>query len=149
MTKVSAVVDTMTTLGVIGLGNLIFVPPLLVLLHTSGLEILSLPSTSAQLHLLIVNGLLSFLFDLLFALAIFIAGPVVVSVASSLIIPMSLIADFLLHGKDIQGRSVAGSVVVGAGLWVLNDNKGKTELCVKGRWRRWRGVEDKEGSEKL
>ena len=149
LTKVAAVVETMTTLGFIGLGNLVFVPPLLVFLHLSGLEVLSLPSTDEQVNLLAVNGFLSFLFDLLFALSIFLSGPVVVSVSSSLIIPLSLIADRLLHGNAIQGRSVAGSLVVVAGLWFLNDEKGRTEAWLKGRWRRWRGVEDKDGREKL
>ena len=62
----------------------------------------------------------SFTFDLLFALAIFMTSPVVVSISAALVIPLSFIADYLLHGSAVNAVSVGGSGVVLAGLYVLN-----------------------------
>ena len=44
----------------------------------------------------------------------------VVSISSALVIPLSFIADYFLHGNKIPAVSMYGSVIVVFGLFVLN-----------------------------
>ena len=109
---------------------------MLFFLHIVGIEAFELPTHTAQVQALLVNCAMSFFFDFTFALAIFLTNPVVVSISSALVIPLSFIADYFLHGDAILIISLAGSVVVIFGLFVLNteDSLGKlVHLCNRGR----------------
>jgi len=74
LSKLDAIIETMTSLAVMGLGHTIFCIPLLYLLHATGIETFELPTHTAQVQALIVNCVMSFLFDFAFALAIFMTN---------------------------------------------------------------------------
>ncbi len=121
--KMESVLETMTTLAMIGLTNMIFVIPLLWLLDVTGVEKLELPQTDGQWEGLFLNAMLSFCFDLSFALAIFLTSPVVVAISSALVIPLSFVADYFLHGAVIYPVCFLGSAVVVGGLCILETRK--------------------------
>lgn len=112
--------NTIRMHSMIGLGTLIFCIPLLALLHFSGYETFELPENSQQTTRLFINASLSFTFDLLFALAIFLTSPVVVSISAALVIPLSFLADWFLNDIPVNMYSLGGSVIVIMGLWILN-----------------------------
>ena len=142
--KFDSIMETMTTLGMIGIANAVAVVPLLFVLHFSGQEkfglpercVLVLPSTNTSLRLsplppdpphssdvsvrLFVNACLSFIFDLSFALAIYLTNPVIVSISSALVIPLSFLADHLLHSMEINYFSIGATPLVLVGLFILN-----------------------------
>ena len=121
--------ETMTTLLVIGVCNILFTWPFLVVLHYTGIETFELPSGD-QIGIVLGTAMLSFVFDLSFALAIFMTNPILVSISSALVIPLSFVADHVLHGAPLFKVSFAGVAVVAAGLYVMNS---ETETVVEGK----------------
>ncbi|GMH89934.1 hypothetical protein TrST_g13444 [Triparma strigata] len=134
--KFDTVMETMMTLSMIGVGTLIFCIPLLALLHYSGYEPFELPENAEQTTRLFINATLSFAFDLLFALAIFLTSPVVVSISAALVIPLSFLADWFLNDIPVNMYSLGGSVVVILGLWILNYDEFTYQ--VKRHWKKGR-----------
>jgi len=134
--KIDTVLETMTTLSFIGVGTAVSCIPFLAILDFTSYETFALPN-SAQIASVCINAALSFTFDLLFALAIFMTSPVVVSISAALVIPLSFVADYFLHGTAVNMVSVGGSVVVLAGLYVLNSDDFLDGLkrTVSGVWR--------------
>ena len=117
--KLDAVMETMTSLFIIGVANAAFTWPFLILLHFTGVETLELP-TASQWLIVSGNAGLSFVFDLSFALAIFLTNPILVSISSALVIPLSFLADYFIHGTAFYYVSFGGTVVVVLGLYVMN-----------------------------
>ncbi|GMI47203.1 hypothetical protein TrCOL_g5658 [Triparma columacea] len=118
--KFDSIMETMTTLGMIGIANAVAVVPLLFVLHFSGQEKFGLPESSDVSVRLFVNACLSFIFDLSFALAIYLTNPVIVSISSALVIPLSFLADHLLHSMEINYFSIGATPLVLVGLFILN-----------------------------
>ena len=85
--KIDTVLETMTTLSFLGVGTAVSCIPFLALLHFTSYETFALPNAN-QITSVCINAGLSFAFDLLFALAIFMTSPVVVSISAALVIPL-------------------------------------------------------------
>ena len=113
------VVETLTCLGFVGLGTLFFGAPCLVLLDATGIETFTLP-VGVQWSNVLVNFAISMLFDFFFGLALFKTSPVCVSLVSSLVIPVSFIADHIFHDKELEITPFFGSALVILGLWRMN-----------------------------
>lgn len=121
--KFESIMETMTTLGMIGIANAVAVIPLLFVLHFSGQEKFAWPETSEIGVRLFTNACLSFIFDLSFALAIYLTNPVIVSISSALVIPLSFLADWLLHNYAINWFSIGATPLVLIGLFILNKDE--------------------------
>jgi drug/metabolite transporter (DMT)-like permease len=115
--------ETMATLLIIGVCNAVCTWPFLFLLDATGVEPFGAPSSTQALQLA-GNACLSFIFDLTFALAIFMTNPILVSISAALVIPLSFLADYFLHGTPLYYASFLGTVVVIGGLYVMNVEEG-------------------------
>jgi hypothetical protein len=116
---ISTLCETAANLSAIGVGTLISCWPILIICHLTGYEIFALPS-SHELPLVLANAALSLSFDFTFALAIYMTSPVIVSVSCALVIPLSFLADYYLHGSKLNVWSCIGAGVVIIGICLLN-----------------------------
>ncbi|GMI37186.1 hypothetical protein TrRE_jg6181 [Triparma retinervis] len=144
--KFDSIMETMTTLGMIGIANAVAVVPLLFVLHFSGQEKFGMPESSDVGARLFVNACLSFIFDLSFALAIYLTNPVIVSISSALVIPLSFLADNLLHSMQINYFSIGATPMVLVGLFILNKDEDDDEDGVEDYMLFGDGEEDVESS---
>jgi drug/metabolite transporter (DMT)-like permease len=101
MDRLEGLMDTLATLGVMGVCNLFLCWPVLLMLHWTGMETFVMPSWQ-MVPALTVNGLVEFGFDLSCAIAIYLTSPVITEITAPLTIPISLIWDHFLHGSPLQ-----------------------------------------------
>ncbi|KAK8001954.1 hypothetical protein PG991_014176 [Apiospora marii] len=101
--------------GMVGLFNIVFLWPLFIVLHVTGIETFELPPTSKVLIIIILNSISSFLSDMSWAYAMLLTSPLLVTVGLSLTIPLSLI------GEMIQYQQFSSFLYwVGAGIVLLS-----------------------------
>lgn len=123
--------------GMVGLFNIVFLWPLFIVLHVTGIETVSLffvslrsefrppadiqppqfelPPSSKVLIIIILNSISSFLSDMSWAYAMLLTSPLLVTVGLSLTIPLSLI------GEMIQYQQFSSFLYwVGAGIVLLS-----------------------------
>ena len=105
-----------------------------------------MPESSDVGARLFVNACLSFIFDLSFALAIYLTNPVIVSISSALVIPLSFLADNLLHSMQINYLSIGATPMVLVGLFILNKDEDDDEDGVEDYMLFGDGEEDVESS---
>ncbi|KAK8017502.1 hypothetical protein PG993_013828 [Apiospora rasikravindrae] len=101
--------------GMVGLFNIVFLWPLFIVLHVTGIETFELPPSSKVLIIIILNSVSSFLSDMSWAYAMLLTSPLLVTVGLSLTIPLSLI------GEMIQYQQFSSFLYwVGAGIVLLS-----------------------------
>ncbi|KAK8047728.1 hypothetical protein PG996_015792 [Apiospora saccharicola] len=101
--------------GMVGLFNVVFLWPLFIVLHVTGIETFELPPTSKVLIIIVLNSISSFLSDMSWAYAMLLTSPLLVTVGLSLTIPLSLI------GEMIQYQQFSSFLYwVGAGIVLLS-----------------------------
>ncbi|KAK8135371.1 vacuolar membrane protein [Apiospora sp. TS-2023a] len=101
--------------GMVGLFNIVFLWPLFIVLHVTGIETFELPPTSKVLIIIVLNSISSFLSDMSWAYAMLLTSPLLVTVGLSLTIPLSLI------GEMIQYQQFSSFLYwVGAGIVLLS-----------------------------
>lgn len=101
MTRVEGLMDTVATLGVMGICNFCLGWPVLLVVHFMGIERFDFPSWNL-IPSLTRNGLIEYAFDNSLAVAIFLTSPIVTAMTAPLTIPIALVWDHFLHGSPFQ-----------------------------------------------
>jgi solute carrier family 35 protein F5 len=113
----------------VGLFNVILTFPLFPILHFTGIEVFSPPPTAHIWMILIVNSFTSFASDIMWAYAMVLTSPLVVTVGLSLTIPVSLVGEMIIQGR-YEGWIywVGAMIVVGSFIFVEREEvKEETE----------------------
>ncbi|AEO62626.1 uncharacterized protein THITE_2061844 [Thermothielavioides terrestris NRRL 8126] len=92
-------VDMPLFFGLVGLINVLLLWPGFFLLHYTGIEPFELPPTASVWTIIAVNSAASFLSDILWAYAMLLTTPLVVTVGLSLNIPLSLIGEMIQYSQ--------------------------------------------------
>lgn len=105
-------------MGVMGIGTITLLWPVILLLHATGAEPFALPS-AYKAKQLAMAALLDAVYEaaLLFGLAT--TSPVWMSVATILVVPASLLADWVLHSASVSPQAAGGLVLIIVGFACL------------------------------
>ena len=117
MTRIDGLMDTVATLGVMGVCNSCLGWPVLLVAHLTGIEPFEFPTWNL-IPSLTRNGLIEYAFDNSLAIAIYLTSPVVTAMTAPLTIPIALVWDHFLHGSPFQVGSYdwIGSLLVLVGV---------------------------------
>jgi len=134
-------IDTQMTLAAIGICNLLFGWPSVLVAHYTGWESFQWPEAQ-QWAVLILNGLVEYIFDASCAVAICMTSPIIVAVASPLTTPLSNLLDHLLYPtlpslnasmtlwhELVTWASWLGAVVTMIGVYLLQTKPGIPYRC--------------------
>eukprot|EP01135_Chromosphaera_perkinsii_P004766 Nk52_evm38s295 gene=Nk52_evmTU38s295 len=105
-------------MGWIGLATMLLVWPGLFFVHFVGLEKFEIPSWEASQYVLL-NIALAFSFNALFMICLALLSPLLVSMTTLLTIPLSGVADYILHGTMFGIVDAFGGLLVVIGLAML------------------------------
>jgi drug/metabolite transporter (DMT)-like permease len=105
-------------LGLAGVMTALCVWPVLLILDASGVEPFLWPSP-AKWRLLLINASLDTIFNLCMLAGILASSPLVVSVGSMMVVPTSIIVDYILHGTVLHALAIVGVVLVVLGFVIL------------------------------
>lgn len=101
--------------GMVGIFNILFLWPLFIILHVTGIEPFEMPPTGKIWTIILLNSLSSFISDISWAYAMLLTTPLLVTVGLSLTIPLSLV------GEMIQYQQFSSFLYwVGAGIVLLS-----------------------------
>lgn len=108
--------------GFVGVFNVLIMWPLGLFLHFMGWERLRLiPPTT--LGYLFVNAIIgTVISDYLWVLAVLLVSPVVATAGLSLTIPLSMIADLILHHQAFNALYIVGAALTAIGFLFVNTN---------------------------
>lgn len=109
--------------GFVGLYCLVFLWPVLVVLHFTDLEHFALPTSSHVFTLLGINAFITFISDFCWCKAVLLTSPLTVTVGLSLTIPLAMVGDWFIKGFDLNGWYVFGAVIVTLGFLVINKDE--------------------------
>ncbi|PGH36942.1 solute carrier family 35, member F5 [[Emmonsia] crescens] len=112
--------------GLVGFINTVFLWPCLVVLHLAGWETFEMPPTGRIWLIVILNSLTSLVSDILWAYAMLLTTPLVVTVGLSLTIPLSLVAQIFIQGQYSSALYWVGAAIVFFSFLVVN-HEGKEE----------------------
>ncbi|QSS55314.1 thiamine-repressible mitochondrial transporter THI74 [Histoplasma capsulatum var. duboisii H88] len=112
--------------GLVGFINTFLLWPCMIVLHLTGWESFELPPTRRILLIVIVNSLTSLVSDILWAYAMLLTTPLVVTVGLSLTIPLSLVAQIVIQGQYSSALYWLGAAIVFFSFLVVN-HEGKGE----------------------
>ncbi|KLJ10066.1 hypothetical protein EMPG_14518 [Blastomyces silverae] len=112
--------------GLVGFINTVLLWPCMIILHVAGWETFELPHTGHIWLIVIVNSLTSLVSDILWAYAMLLTTPLVVTVGLSLTIPLSLVAQIFIQGQYSSALYWLGAAIVFCSFLVVN-NEGKEE----------------------
>ena len=116
--------------GFVGLLNILIMWPLGFILHFTGVEVFAVPSLKV-LGFLAVNGIVgTVISDYLWILAVLLASPVIATVGLSLTIPLSMIADSILHTETFSAMYIVGAILTLMGFVFVNT----TDLSEVSAW---------------
>lgn len=125
-------VDMQLFFGFVGLCTMLFLWPIGLILHLTGVETFELPSDRRTIIGLLVNMFVTGLSDLLYVVAMLKTTPLVVTVGVSLTIPMAVAGDLLL-GRTVKPMSLLGAFMVLGSFFVLGlENSKKGEVLAEG-----------------
>ncbi|KAL2266372.1 hypothetical protein VTJ83DRAFT_5724 [Remersonia thermophila] len=85
--------------GLVGLFNVLFLWPGFLILHWTGIEPFQLPPTGVVWTIIVTNSASSFFSDILWAYAMLLTTPLIVTVGLSLTIPLSLIGEMIRYSQ--------------------------------------------------
>ncbi|KAJ4306367.1 hypothetical protein N0V88_001167 [Collariella sp. IMI 366227] len=127
-------VDMPLFFGLVGLFNVLLLWPGFVILHYTGIEPFELPPTSSVWFIIAINSAASFFSDILWAYAMLLTTPLVVTVGLSLNIPLSLIGEMIQYSQYSSWLYWVGAGVVFISFLFVNhesqedDAEGKEQL---------------------
>ncbi|KAH6626170.1 hypothetical protein B0J18DRAFT_133365 [Chaetomium sp. MPI-SDFR-AT-0129] len=98
--------------GLVGLFNVLFLWPGFFLLHYTGIEPFELPPSGRVWMIIMINSASSFFSDILWAYAMLLTTPLVVTVGLSLTIPLSLIGEMFQYSQYSSWLYWVGAGVV-------------------------------------
>lgn len=110
----AAAAGTFWLLGLIGKSTLIYLWPLLILLHATGVERIGNPSQAnpRTAAVLVLTAMLAVGVNVLSTWAMGLTSPLFMSLAFAMSIPAASLTDALLQGVQVPPRAVAGGVLV-------------------------------------
>ncbi|CDK27294.1 unnamed protein product [Kuraishia capsulata CBS 1993] len=114
--------------GYVGIYNTLFVWPLLVVLHLTGLETLEMPHGSTTWKLLAVNCFISFIADFLWANATLLTSPLTVTVGLSLTIPIAMVGDWVFRQRATSVLYVLSAMLILVSFIIINREEEKVEV---------------------
>jgi len=130
LSQLGMLMDTMTTLAMIGLCNLILGWPLLCIFHWAGFEVFEAPPPT-HWPILLYCALVEVAFNASCSIAIYMTSPVMTSVIEPLGIPLSVVGDKMLYGESLEAfgglSGWSGSILILVGV-ILMETKPKLSL---------------------
>ncbi|PGH02298.1 solute carrier family 35, member F5 [Blastomyces parvus] len=112
--------------GLVGFINTVLLWPCMIILHVAGWETFELPHTGRIWLIVIINSVTSLVSDILWAYAMLLTTPLVVTVGLSLTIPLSLVAQIFIQGQYSSALYWLGAAIVFCSFLVVN-HEGKEE----------------------
>jgi len=106
-------------LSMIGLCNAIFFSIGLVIVHFTGFEVVSFPSSSMGLTLLFVNALIALFFNVLLNWGIILTSPIFIRIAAVCSIPASFLIQWLISSEGMNWMRILGAVLIFVGFLLL------------------------------
>lgn len=106
--------------GFVGLTNVLFLWPGFFILHWTGFETFELPSTNRVTLILLLNATGSMLSDIIWAYAVLLTSPILVTVGLSLNIPLSLVGQMVLNSQKSTGLYWIGAIIVLLSFVIVN-----------------------------
>ncbi|PGG99988.1 hypothetical protein AJ79_08350 [Helicocarpus griseus UAMH5409] len=119
-------VNMLLFFGLVGFINTVLLWPVMIVLHYAGWETFELPGTGRVWVIIILNSVTSLISDILWAYAMLLTTPLVVTVGLSLTIPLSLIGQMILQGLHSSALYWVGAVIVFLSFMVVN-HEGKRD----------------------
>ena len=111
--------------GYVGLWNVVFLWPGLVLLHVLGVEVWELPGGARVWGVVGVNAGITLVSDYCWAKAMLLTTPLVVTVGLSATIPLAMLGEMGLVGRVAGVWYWIGAGCVGGGFWLLSREGGE------------------------
>ncbi|KAK7463705.1 hypothetical protein VKT23_005643 [Stygiomarasmius scandens] len=118
-------IDAKLFFGFVGLFNILFLWPIGIILHFTGIEKMELPSTQKAVGALLANMFFTWSSDYLYVLAMLKTTPLVVTVGLSLTIPLAVVGDFIL-GKSTHVQVIMGALLVLSSFLVVGYDDAKS-----------------------
>lgn len=106
--------------GFVGVFNLLFLWPVLLLLHVTELEPFALPASRDVWIVVLVNASITFVSDYLWVWAMLLTSPLIVTVGISMSIPLALAGDHVLYHYTGSWLFLLGALLVFASFIVVN-----------------------------
>ncbi|KAL2179148.1 uncharacterized protein P884DRAFT_196435 [Thermothelomyces heterothallicus CBS 202.75] len=107
--------------GLVGLFNVLFLWPGFFILHYTGIEPFELPPSASVWTIIAVNSVASFFSDILWAYAMLLTTPLVVTVGLSLNIPLSLIGEMIQYSQYSSWLYWVGAGIVFISFLFINN----------------------------
>lgn len=109
--------------GFVGIYCLVFVWPLLVVLHFTKVEPFEMPPTGHVTAMLLINAATTFVSDFCWCKAVLLTSPLTVTVGLSLTIPLAMVGDWFIKGFQVNGWYLFGACIVTIGFLVINKDE--------------------------
>ncbi|KAK4103905.1 hypothetical protein N658DRAFT_521742 [Parathielavia hyrcaniae] len=113
--------------GLVGLFNVVLLWPGFFILHYTGIEPFELPPTGSVWVIIAVNSAASFFSDILWAYAMLLTTPLVVTVGLSLNIPLSLIGEMIQYSQYSSWLYWVGAGIVFISFLFVNNESQEDE----------------------
>ncbi|KAI8958890.1 hypothetical protein F5Y11DRAFT_334692 [Daldinia sp. FL1419] len=128
--------------GLVGIFNILFLWPLFIILHITGIEPFELPPSGKVWAIIILNSLSSFVSDISWAYAMLLTTPLVVTVGLSLTIPLSLIGEMIQYAQYSSFIYwIGAAIVLVSFIFVNNESHDEDEGAKAGSERANRTAE--------
>lgn len=106
--------------GFVGVFNLFFLWPSLIIFHFTGIEKFELPSGTFVLSMILLNCLITFISDFCWVKAMLLTSPLIVTVGLSTTIPFAMIGDIIFKGEKITTLYIIAASMICISFFVIN-----------------------------
>ncbi|CAD6638834.1 CEI_1a_G0039980.mRNA.1.CDS.1 [Saccharomyces cerevisiae] len=106
--------------GFVGLFNLLFLWPSLIVLDFFGWEPFSLPKDPKVVAIIFVNCLITFVSDFCWAKAMLLTSPLTVTVGLSITIPLAMFGDVIFKHKTMSALYLFGATLILGSFFIIN-----------------------------
>lgn len=106
--------------GFVGLFNLLFLWPSLIVLDFFGWERFSLPKDPKVVVIIFVNCLITFVSDFCWAKAMLLTSPLTVTVGLSITIPLAMFGDVIFKHKTMSALYLFGATLILGSFFIIN-----------------------------
>ncbi|CAI4049268.1 hypothetical protein SUVZ_13G1190 [Saccharomyces uvarum] len=106
--------------GFVGLFNLLFLWPSLIVLNFFGWEPFELPKDPKVIIIILLNCLITFVSDFCWAKAMLLTSPLTVTVGLSITIPLAMFGDVLFKHKTMPVLYLFGAALILGSFFIIN-----------------------------
>lgn len=106
--------------GFVGLFNLLFLWPSLIVLDFFGWEPFSLPKDPKVVVIIFVNCLITFVSDFCWAKAMLLTSPLTLTVGLSITIPLAMFGDVIFKHKTMSALYLFGATLILGSFFIIN-----------------------------